>query len=277
VNARALANRERALQAERFGRFGRSILLLAATLLLFGTVILLAADQLYRPDTFVIDQLKIKGKFRYLDPVAVERVVKSKTLGNFFTIDLQDIKNRCEQLPWVQRADVRREWPNTLLILLEEQQPVMRWGKDQWVNAYGEVVKLPTNINFDPRISLLGNPKDAKLMMRRALEWEGRLKNTGLQITGLALSDSHAYRLQLQQLPDSPPFELLLGRREVEERLDRFLMLYETQLRADGVTLQRVDARYPDGLAIKSIEPTQNPESEPIALNQINALRGQQQ
>lgn len=279
MSARALASQERAAQAQRVSRLTRSLLLLLATLLLFTTLGLLVADQLYRPDTFVIDQLKIKGKFRYLDPADVERVVKANELGNFFTVDLQEIKRQSEELPWVQRADVRREWPNTLLISLEEQQPVMRWTDNKWVNIYGEVVELPAQKAFNPRISLSGNPRDAKLMMQRAIEWEQQLQSNGLQLIGLTLSDSHAFRLRIRQASGLDPFELLLGRRDVESRLTRFLQLYQSQLRTAGIALQRVDARYPDGLAIKSkkLETDDVSDSEPLALNLSSAPRGQTQ
>lgn len=274
MSKRALANQERAAQAQRLGRLGQSAILLIATVLLFSTMGLLAADQLYRPDTFVIDQLKIKGKFKHLNPADVESMVQQQPLGNFFTIDLQDIKQRSEQLAWVQRANVRREWPNTLLIELEEQRPIMRWGKNSWVNSYGEVVELPSAIKYQPKISLNGNPKDAKMMMRQALQWQQLMVSSGLDLVGLSLSDSHAYRLQISQSPNTKPFALLLGRREIDERLTRFLMLYDTQLRTAGQQLIRVDARYPDGLAINAqkIEP-----ADSLVLNQTGAGQGEPQ
>ena len=61
MSPRALADQHRQQQAQRWQRISRSILLLLATVLSLATVGLLTADQLYRPDTFTIDQLKILG------------------------------------------------------------------------------------------------------------------------------------------------------------------------------------------------------------------------
>ena len=88
---RALANQNRQAQSQRLSRLARSALVLCATFLSFAAFALLAADQLYRPDTFVIDQLKIKGNFRYLQPQQVEDVVNQQAVGNFFSIELQEI------------------------------------------------------------------------------------------------------------------------------------------------------------------------------------------
>jgi len=102
---RALANKEREVQVQRLSRFGRASLITLATLLSFAAIGLVAADQLYRPDTFVINQLKIKGKFRYLNPADVEAAIGDQALTNFFSVELDDVKRNVERLPWVQHAD----------------------------------------------------------------------------------------------------------------------------------------------------------------------------
>lgn len=249
---RAFANQERAAQVKRLGRVGRTLIMLFATVLSFGTVGLLAADQLYRPDTFVIDQLKIKGRFRYLDPVLVEDQVNKQSVGNFFSIRLPDIKQRVEALPLVQSAEVRREWPNTLLIEVKEQRPVMRWHGDRWINSQGEVITLPTNIVLDQPILLAGSDKDSKEMLENALRWSQQLQGSGLKLLGVSLTDSHAYTLNIETTSLPGGFDLLLGREQIEERLARFVSLFEYQYRHGNEQLERVDARYPNGLAIKS-------------------------
>ncbi len=128
--ARAFANREKQAQSERNDRLGRALLLGAATLLTFATISLLAADRLYRPDTFVIDRLKIKGKLRHMPVSEVESLVSEIGVGNFFSIELDRIKSEVEGHAWVQNAEVRREWPNTLLIEVLNHRPVMRRHKN---------------------------------------------------------------------------------------------------------------------------------------------------
>ena len=86
MSKRALANQEREQQIQRMSKAGRSLLILIATLMSFAALCLTVTDQLYRPDTFVIDQLKIKGKFEHLNPEQVESVVNQITVGNFFSV-----------------------------------------------------------------------------------------------------------------------------------------------------------------------------------------------
>ena len=249
---RAFATQESRAQTQRMDRLGRSMLMLVATLISFGTIGLLAVDQLYRPDTFVISQLKIIGSFRFLKPQQIETVVNQQAVGNFFSIKLQDIKQRVENLPWVQSAEVRREWPNTLLINVAEQRPIMRWQSDRWVNSQGQVIDLPAQVSLANPVVLSGNEKDSQQIMQQAYTWKQRFLESGLDLIGLSLSDSHAYTVQLRYQPTDSEFGLLLGRDHIEQRLSRFLILFDRQYKQSNQRLLRVDARYPDGLAVKS-------------------------
>ena len=50
--------------------------------------------------------------------------------GNFFTADLEEVRVAFESVPWVRQAAVRREWPNKLIVVIEEHKPLGTWGED---------------------------------------------------------------------------------------------------------------------------------------------------
>ena len=193
-NARALANQEREAQVQRINRAGYRALMLVAAVLSIATIVLLAVDQLYRPQAFAIDQLKIQGKFKYMKPSEVEAVILEQKLGNFFSVNLDEIKRRIEILPWVKYAQVRREWPDTLKVTIAEHRPVMRWQEDQWVNASGEVIAISDAVvNIKRPIVLSGNQADAALILQNAFLWKKRLGQDGLELQRVSLSGSHAW------------------------------------------------------------------------------------
>lgn len=252
ISKRALANQERQAYTVKMAHLGRATLLLVATFSSFAVVALVMIDQLYSPTVFVIDQLQIRGSFKHLKPQQIEAVVKQKPVGNFFSIELDEIKQRVEQLPWVQYARVRREWPNSLLIHVVEQEAVMRWQSDRWVNSLGQIIDLPITHALSKLIVLSGSEKDSRRMLHTAKQWAALLERNGLTLIGFTLSNRQAVSLTLKEISRQTPFELMLGRTEIEQRLARFLVLFEQQYKNGDQRLLRVDARYPDGLAIKS-------------------------
>ena len=268
VSPRALANKEREVQAKRLSRFWRASVVALATILSFSAITLFAVDQLYRPDAFVIDQLKIKGKFRYLTPSDVEAAIGTDALTNFFSIDLLDIKRKVEDLQWVAHADVRREWPNALSIKVDEHIPVMRWQESQWVTSTGKVITLPNEINLPKVITLQADESDSLLALSTAFRWKKRLSKYGLELQKLKLSTSQAWTLTLFDARHDAQFALLLGRDQVEQRLMRFQQLFKQQFSQSNMKIERVDARYPDGLAIKANQVN----SEPLASHDRLAL-----
>ncbi len=247
---RAFANQEREYQARRFGKFGRSAVMTLATLMSFVALGLLVADHLYRPDTFKIEQLKITGQFRYLKPSDVEAVVVDSASGNFFSLDLDQIKAKAQSLAWVESVDVRREWPETLVLAVQEHRPAMRWGKGKWVTTAGQVIELPESIDAKNVITLNGRESQAKRILMKATHWKAKLQAHGLELRGVSLSDSDAWTLELFDQAQNAQFDLLLGHQDVSERLARFQMLFDKKFRFAERPLKRVDARYPDGLAV---------------------------
>ncbi|MFX6702108.1 FtsQ-type POTRA domain-containing protein, partial [Acinetobacter baumannii] len=50
--------------------------------------------------------------------------------GNFFTADLTAVRAAFEAVPWVRKAMVRREWPDRLVVKIEEHKALGTWGED---------------------------------------------------------------------------------------------------------------------------------------------------
>jgi cell division protein FtsQ len=248
---RAFANQEREFQVRRFGKFGRGLVMMLASVLSFVALSLLVTDHLYRPDTFKIDQLKIIGQFRYIEARAIEAAVIDRASGNFFSLDLDDIKAKAEELAWVESVDVRRQWPDTLVLSVREHLPAMRWGKDKWISTAGVVIELPESIEASGVITLLGSESQAKRILLQATRWKKELLEQGLEVRGVSLSESEAWTIRLYYQGYDAEFDLLLGHEQVAKRLERFELLFNRQFKFSERPLKRVDARYPDGLAVE--------------------------
>ena len=68
--------------------------------------------------------------------------MRSRLQGSFLTLDLQQVRQMFEAVPWVRHARVQREFPNRLLVTLEEHQAAAWWGEagsGQLVSQLGEV------------------------------------------------------------------------------------------------------------------------------------------
>jgi len=70
------------------------------------------------------------GVLRHVNPQIIRSNALLKLKGNFFTANLDSVRNAFESVPWVRKASVRREWPDRLIVTLEEHSPLGTWGDD---------------------------------------------------------------------------------------------------------------------------------------------------
>lgn len=78
---------------------------------------------------FVVSQVDVMGEGR-LDEAEVRRALNIRPGDYFFGVDLRQAQLRTESLPWVDRAVVRRLWPNRIVVQLVEDQPYALWQNE---------------------------------------------------------------------------------------------------------------------------------------------------
>ena len=97
---------------------------------------------LLRHPMFSLDGITVRGDVNYVNAPTLRANVAPRLTGNFFTLDLGDVRNAFEAVPWVRRAVVRRDFPNRLSVVLQEHEAVALWGIDaepRLLNKFGEV------------------------------------------------------------------------------------------------------------------------------------------
>ena len=91
---------------------------------------------------FSIRQVRVEADpghpLRYVHEPVLRTVVGERVGGNFFALDLQEIRAAFEAVPWVRRATVRRVWPDSLHVTLEEHRAFAIWNHDGLLNTHGE-------------------------------------------------------------------------------------------------------------------------------------------
>lgn len=196
------------------------------------------------PSHLPIRTVQIVGDLRYLKSDTLQQVVAEPSTGGFFTVDVNAIREAARELPWVDRASVRRVWPDTIRVQVSEQVPVARWGKFALLNARGEVF-VPEQENFPEGLPELSGPDGQELaVLRHFEETTERLAPTGLTIRSMERNERGAWQLRLEN-----DVHVTLGRQSPFRRLWRFVAWYP-QIAARG-ELIAADLRYSNGLALR--------------------------
>jgi cell division protein FtsQ len=180
-------------------------------------------------------------------------VARNEVQGNFFTVDIERLKQSLEKLPWVRSVTIRREFPDRLAVQLEEHQALARWnGAARFdglgtglVNTHGEVFSAQSEQVLP---GFIGQAGDSGEVAQRYVEFSRQLAALDLQVVQLALSPRHAWQLRL-----SNGMVLELGREEMQQRLARFVTVYPYSLAAQAGSVRYVDMRYRNGFAVGGV------------------------
>ena len=188
----------------------------------------------------------------------------SRLHGNFFTVDLGAVRESFEQVPWVRRAQVRRIWPNTLRVGIEEHQPLAIWHDGRLVNRQGELFAANA-AEAEAEGALLefsGPPGSEAEVTRRWHSLREQLAPLSVAPEAMTLSSRWAWSARLDN-----GTVLLLGREQgmpIDERVARWVAAAPTVQTRLNREIASVDLRYQNGFAMRA----------PGALDKAPAERG---
>lgn len=218
-----------------------------------------ALTALQRLPVFPLREIVLETTPRRVGADQIEHVARSSVVGNFFTVDLEAARQSFEKLPWVRKASLRRHWPDSIGLALEEHEAVARWrpidggqSGDGLVNRQGEVFRAEAPEDAG-RLPLLSGPEgSAPELLRRHAEFSAGLATIQRRLDVLALSPRRAWRLRLD---DGLTIELGRDqeRHPLDERLARFIAHYDGAKGRLG-TARTADMRYPNGFALSVAE-----------------------
>ena len=150
-----------------------------------------------------------------------------------------------QTLDWVDRVNVGRAWPDTLIVRVTEHQAAARWGDEGLLNVRGELFTEHAQHAFPELPSLAGPTGSEQEVAKRYLAVRGRLAEADLTLERLSMDERGAWSLVL-----GGGQEIRLGRRDIDERLLRFFDVVAPALAAELPRVRYVDLRYTNGFAV---------------------------
>lgn len=240
----------------RMQAFSRFLMRCFAVMLVIGVLVWISQ----RP-VFALKQIQIEPvagqTLKHINKPIVKQQVLETVQGNFFSVRLEDVKRGFETMPWVRHANVRRVWPNGLVVSIEEQKPFGTWGgvdSHTLMNAQGELFAgRVSEISDDVHLIDFYGPADASQevmsLYQKASAW---FKPWGVEVKSLALTERYAWHVKL-----SNGMKVEFGRDEensdknlTEERVARLFKYWPQVQEKWPNRVDAVDLRYANGFAV---------------------------
>jgi cell division protein FtsQ len=211
-----------------------------------------------------------------IDDESLKRVASALQTrqASMLQLDLTNLKTSVKQMEWVRDANVRRQFPSTIVVSIEEHKPAAVWrdvnegstaasneetasaAQSALVNSYGEVFRAVISDERKWQLPQISGPQGASLdVLEKFAALVAPLKAINRTPTQLVLTPRRAWQLTLDN-----GSVLQLGRSETDARLERFIKTYP-QVAALQVANSGVDLRYQSGFAIRNMGNAGNADS----------------
>jgi len=221
---------------------GASLLLVAALagLALWGLMTMAESN------VMPIKRVQVEGLFKHANSEHLQNKISGQTSGGFFNVDVTEIENAVKEIAWIRSASVRRVWPDTLRILVEEQKAVAVWNKKGLLNVQGEVFypgaeSVPAGLP-----ELVGPEGSHDILLGQYKQMVSKLEKLDQGIQSLEMDDRYAWRLVLDS-----GVNLVMGRTDVDAALDRFIAVFDSSLSKKIEEIVHVDLRYTNGFSVR--------------------------
>ncbi len=209
------------------------------------TALVVAYYWLRNPVSLPIRHVYVEGDLRHVSDAEVTGLSSKPGFAGFFYTDLRGIEASLEQLPWVKSVSVRRQWPDMLIVSLQEQTPVARWGSDALLNSAGEIF-TPNNVReFTDLPVVFGPLEQSRTLVKRFHDINAMLESVGLNLRALAQDDRHAWHLLLGN-----GIPVALGRDNPDARIQRFVRSFSQVITTRSAQIAAIDLRYTNGFAV---------------------------
>lgn len=237
--------------------------LLRVTVLLVLAGALLSLSRLRWLD---LREVRIEGEVQHNSVANIRAHALPGLRGNYLNMNLREARAAFEAVPWVRRAEVRRVWPHTLVVRLEEHRPVAVWDRNLLVNDHGEVfdVNLGDLEDVDRLPRLRGPQGSASQVLAMWRQLQPVLARLDGQLVSLSLSDGGSWRAGL----DRAGAIIELGRgepAEVLQRTERFVRTVgQATAQIGSNAIEYADLRHADSYALRlaGVGTTDNPASK---------------
>ncbi|ENV94964.1 MULTISPECIES: cell division protein FtsQ/DivIB [Acinetobacter] len=193
-----------------------------------------------------VAKLEVVGSASSVETQQVMQHVAPIIKANYFTSDLEQIRDKTLEISWVDRVVVSRAWPNGIRVRVMPRHAIARWGTGRLLSDGGDVFS-EAEPTIHPELPLLHGPvSQSKMMMRRYNEINQLFHPANLRLKELYLTERMTWFMQFDT-----GLRIIVDQDQTMNKLQRLSHLAQSDLKPVWSKISAIDLRYRNGLSIQ--------------------------
>lgn len=225
---------------------GHKIWLFIVSVCFSFAVIFGAGYWLLETNRYPIESIQLTGAISHTDPETLKSSILPFTQAGFFALNVGSLQQQLLTLPWVKQVDIRRVWPDQLIVHVVEHQPSALWNDVAVISDQAVLFSPPQKDLTTLQLPKLFGPSNKHVVVwEQYRKMEEIISPLQLQLTTIELAQRGAWQVKLDN-----GIHLKLGTQDVLVRLRGFVEIYQQALQQQSQQIAYVDLRYSNGMAI---------------------------
>lgn len=198
-----------------------------------------------------VDRVVVNGDFQHVVKQSIVDEVLPYLEKGFMALDIDGMRSQLLRRPWIYEVSVSRVWPGELVITVVEERAIARWGEVGFLNHRGDFFQHQEKGKDDfLSLPLLTGPENsAGLVMSHYRDLSSLLNQEGFSLEQLQLDDRGNWHVVIND-----NITMVLGKSEVMEKMQRFLVVCDAVLKNDLDRISKIDMRYSNGFAVQWVD-----------------------
>jgi len=226
----------------------------------------------FASERWPVRKIESRAEYNHVSAEQIRAAVQNHIGSGFFAVQLADVQKSVSTLPWVERVEARKQWPDTLQLTVYERQVYARWSETRLISRSGEIFSVPGAEGIQGLPHLSGPDDRLTDVLAFHADCLREFTGSGLSVRAVDLSARGGWRLTL-----ASGALIEVGRIEPKARLQRFLNAWPQLALAAGGPPVYIDLRYENGFAVRwALPPTTgiaDPQSGIRQFARVDALR----
>ena len=193
-----------------------------------------------------IETIDLNGDFKRVSKKVIQKNISNITGQGYLNFNINELKLTIESVSWVQSATVVKKWPDKIEVTIIEDDVIGLWNNQSVLNSSGEVFNVDKRTIPSNLIKFYGPEGTNKTVYENYIIFNNELVGRGLILESMEFSVLGSWSLTIR-----PKIKIKLGKSEISQRFDRFLLVWDESLLDNYDQISYIDFRYTEGFALK--------------------------
>lgn len=194
-----------------------------------------------------INSIVVVADSKEVENSQIKEIIDNSVIGkSIFTMNANDLINQLSSLDWVDKVDIIRTYPDKLSISMTFQKPIARWGDDTLLSDSNNLFKIKNNLDYTYLPSLFAPTMERNKILDNFRMISKLLQPIESPVKSFVFSESGSLDITLDN-----GVALKFGKKNFMNKIVNMLSIYQHSLIDKKDSIEYIDLRYPNGIAVK--------------------------